>query len=67
MAILRMFPKKKKPMLSVGTKIKFNDGSIAIIDAKSNEMGDYDYSLLFKDKKKSIDYLINKAWEFVEE
>lgn len=66
MAILRMFPEKKKSILDVGTKIKFSDGSIATIETKIHGMGDYECVLSFNDKEESIDYLIGRVWEVIE-
>lgn len=62
MAILRTFPEKKKPILKVGTKIKFDDGKIA--EVRLNEVG---YQLCFIDGRyTTIDYLVDKTWEVVE-
>lgn len=33
-AILRMFPKKKKPILEVGSKIRFDNGKLYSIEKK---------------------------------
>lgn len=64
MALLRMFSKKKKPMLSVGTKIMFSDGRIAEIT-----QGDINPYLSFPEEKGfvGISYLIGRTWEVVEE
>lgn len=66
MAILRMFPEKKNPLLSTGTKIKFSNGDIATVTKV--ECGDICfYSLVFENGYKVyIDYLIGKTWEVVE-
>lgn len=66
MAILRMFRKKKKPLLSVGTKIRFEDGEVAkfeeITDGK-----DTVFILRFKDGRSSfLSSLVGKIWEFAE-
>lgn len=61
MAILRMFREKKKPILEVGTKIKFSDGDIATVVFLRKE-----YYLMFESHKEKLDYLIGRVWEFVE-
>lgn len=61
MAILRMFKEKKKPILEVGTKIKFSDGSIATVVFLRKE-----YCLMFESHKEKLDYLIGRSWEVVE-
>lgn len=62
MAILRMFREKKKPLIRVGTKIKFGDGKIA--EVRLNEVG---YQLCFIDGRyATIDYLVDKTWEVIE-
>lgn len=65
MAILRMFPEKKKPLLSVGTKIKFDDGSIAKI-----ELTTAGHELMFYTingcTSRSLSYLLGRTWEVVE-
>lgn len=66
MALLRMFPKKEKPILEVGTKIRFSDGTVATI-SKVDCGCLYYHALVFKDKHKEyIDYLVGKTWEIVE-
>jgi hypothetical protein len=68
MAILRMFPEKKKPTLEIGTKIKFSDGRIATlvkIEPEVEYLAIY-YQLDFGSYYRSIDYLIGKTWEVVE-
>lgn len=66
MAILRMFKKKEKPILEVGTKIKFSDGSIATILLKQGILP----ILFFTDDKgrecESMEYLVGKTWEVIE-
>lgn len=68
MAILRMFPEKKKPLLENGTKIKFSDGRIATLVRFEPEVdyGAIYYRLDFGDYYKSTDYLVGKTWEIVE-
>lgn len=67
MAILRMFPKNKKPMLEVGTKIKFSDGSIATI-SKVDCGVEGPCILVFENgSRKFVSYLIGRTWEVVEE
>lgn len=61
MALLRMFKKKKKPLLPVGAKIKFSDGKIATL---RKIRPDY-YRLDFGDYYKGTDYLIGKIWEII--
>lgn len=61
MAILRMFPEKKKPILGVGTKIKFDNGEIATIVYLRKEI-----ILFFESHKEKLDYLIGKTWEIIE-
>jgi hypothetical protein len=66
MAILRMFPEKKKPLLEIGTKIKFSDGKIATITKVDCDMVSY-YDLEFRDgHRETVDYLIGRTWEIVE-
>jgi hypothetical protein len=57
-----MFREKKKPILDVGTVIKFSDGKIAEI-CELNGV----YHLAFGGYIKSIEYLVGKTWEVVEE
>lgn len=61
MAILRMFRKKKKPTLDIGTKIRFNSGDIATVVFLKKE-----YCLMFESHKEKLNYLIGKTWEVVE-
>lgn len=69
MAILRMFKEKKKPVLSVGTKIKFDNGKLYNIEKKVDLYNREEYCL--RDKNTMVcypmDYLIGKIWEVVEE
>lgn len=62
MAILRMFKEKKKPILDVGTKIKFSDKKIAVVDTYNKR----EYFLIIEGSKISLDYLIGRTWEIVE-
>lgn len=64
MAILRMFPEKKKPLLENGTKIKFNNGEIGQIIEFEDK-----YCLFIEKGNLHLDlsYLIGKTWEVVEE
>lgn len=65
MAILRMFKKKEKPILEVGTKIRFNSGDIATI-SKVDCGNLHFYTLVFGNgHKESSDYLIGRTWEVV--
>lgn len=65
MAILRMFPEKKTPLLSVGTKIKFSDDDTATV-TRVDSGGIHYYVLVFEDGSKVYtDYLIGKTWEVV--
>jgi UDP-N-acetylglucosamine pyrophosphorylase len=52
---------KKKPILEVGTKIKFSDGDIATIVYLKKEI-----ILFFESHKEKLDYLIGRTWEIVE-
>lgn len=66
MAILRMFPEKKKPILDAGTKIKFSDGSIATILL---ERGILPILVFIDDKGREyehMEYLVGRIWEIVE-
>lgn len=65
MAILRMFRKKEKPLLSAGTKIKFSDGSIATL-AKMGTGVNTIYQLDFGYCCEYTDYLIGRTWEVIE-
>lgn len=62
MAILRMFPEEKKPILEVGTKIKFSDKKIAVVDTYNGR----DYFLMIEGSEISLDYLVGRIWEVVE-
>lgn len=62
MAILRMFKEKKKPTFTVGTKIKFSDGKIAVIDTYNKR----DHFLMLDGVEFRLDYLIGRTWEIVE-
>lgn len=61
MAILRMFKEKKKPIFTVGTEIKFDNGETATLVFLKKE-----YWLMFANHKEKLDYLVNKTWEIVE-
>ena len=61
MALLRMFPEKKKHLLSVGTKIKFSDGKIATIVFLRKE-----YCLMFESHIEKFYYLVGRSWDVVE-
>jgi hypothetical protein len=63
MAILRMFPEKKKTLLSVGTKIKFDNGEIATV---FRDEVNTRYVLDFVTRFELMEYLIGKTWEVVE-
>lgn len=66
MAILRMFKEKKKPILGVGTKIKFSTSDIATISKIDCGSVSF-YNLVFGNgHRESLDYLISKTWEVVE-
>ena len=69
MAILRMFRKKKKPILEVGSKIRFYNGKLYNIEKRVNLYNMEEYCLRDKNTKAcySMDYLIGKIWEVVEE
>lgn len=64
MAILRMFRKKKEPLLENGTKIKFSDGRIATL-VKTEPIDSF-YRLDFGGYSEDTDYLIGRTWEVVE-
>ena len=65
MAILRMFPEKKKPLLSIGTKVRFDDGSIAKIVSTTvgPELG---FDTINGYTSRSLSYLLGRTWEVVE-
>ena len=64
-AVLQMFPEKKKHILDIGTKVRFDDGSIARIE--STTAGP---ELLFYTingcTSRSLSYLVGRTWEVVE-
>lgn len=66
MAILRMFKEKKKPLLKVGTKIKFENGETYVIESCIDE---YREEFILRNKISEIgfpiDFLIGKTWEVV--
>lgn len=64
-AILKIFPKKKKPLLSVGTKIKFEDGSIAKIVSTTNG-SELEFNTINGYTSRSLSYLLDRAWEVIE-
>lgn len=64
MAILRMFPEKKKPTLQNLSRIRFSDGRFAMVITRP---GDDKPLLDFGDKIQTLDYLFNRTWEIVEE
>lgn len=68
MAILRMFPKKEKTTLEVGTKIRFDNGKLYTIEKRVDLYKREEYCLRDKNTMVcySIDYLIGKNWEVVE-
>lgn len=61
MAILRMFRKKKKPLLENGTKIKFSDGRIAVIKT-INAL----HYLEIDEEIHPIGLLVSSIWEVIE-
>lgn len=65
MAILRMFPEKKKPILDIGTKIRFDDGSIAkvVSTTAGPELG---FDTINGYTSRSLSYLLGRTWEVVE-
>lgn len=67
MAILRMFRKKKKPILEVGSKIRFDNGKLYTIEKRVNSYNREEYCLRDKNTMVcySIDYLIGRTWEVV--
>lgn len=62
MAILRMFREKKKTLLSVGTKIRFDNGKTATIvnihKLSLLEFGEFHHE--------NLSYLIGRTWEVEE-
>lgn len=69
MAILRMFKEKKKPLLEVGTKIRFDNGKVYNIEKNVALYNREEYCLRDKNTMVCypIDYLIGKTWEVIEE
>ena len=65
MAVLRMFPEKKKPLLSFGTKIKFNDGNIAKIEP-TVAGPELIFNTIDGYTSQPLSYLLGKTWEVVE-
>lgn len=65
MAILRMFPEKKKPLLSIGTKVRFNDGSIAKIES-TTAGPELSFQTINGYTSRSLSYLLGRTWEVVE-
>ena len=65
MAILRMFPEKKKPIIDIGTKIRFDDGSIVKIVSTTAgpELG---FDTINGYTSRSLSYLLGRTWEVVE-
>lgn len=64
-AILRMYKEKGKPILDIGTKIKFSDGNIATISNVDCGNLHY-YTLVFGNGHiESSDYLIGRNWEVI--
>lgn len=66
MAILRMFPEKeKKPLLSIGTKVRFNDGSIAKIES-TTAGPELSFSTINGYTSRPLSYLLDRTWEVIE-
>lgn len=65
MAILRMFPEKKKPLLSIGTKVRFDDGSIAKIES-TTAGPELSFSTINGYTSRSLSYLLGRTWEVIE-
>lgn len=65
MAILQMFPEKKKPLLSFGTKIKFDDGSIAKIES-TTAGPELSFQTIDGYTSRPLSYLLGRTWEVVE-
>lgn len=65
MAILKMFPEKKKPLLSIGTKVRFNDGSIAKIES-TTAGPELIFSTINGYTSRSLSYLLGRTWEVIE-
>lgn len=63
MAILRMFPEKKKLTLQNLSRIRFSDGRFAMVFTRP---GDDKPLLDFGDGVQTLDYLFNRTWEIVE-
>lgn len=65
MGILRMFPEKKKPLLSIGTKVRFDDGSIAKIES-TTAGPELSFCTINGYTSRSLSYLLGRTWEVVE-
>lgn len=65
MAILRMFPEKKKPLLSIGTKVRFDDGSIAKIES-TTAGPELSFRTINGYTSRSLSYLLGRTWEVIE-
>lgn len=65
MAILRMFPEKRKPLLSIGTKVRFDDGSIAKIES-TTAGPELSFRTINGYTSRSLSYLLGRTWEVVE-
>lgn len=65
MAVLRMFPEKKKPLLSIGTKVRFDDGSIARIES-TTAGPELSFRTINGYTSRSLSYLLGRTWEVVE-
>lgn len=63
--ILKKFPKKKKPLLPVNAKIKFEDGSIARIISTTNGP-ELSFETINGYTSRSLSYLLDKVWEVME-
>ena len=58
--------KIKKPLLDVGTKIRFSDGKIGILKRETTHYGKLYYVIELKDGVcMDFDYLVGKTWEVV--
>lgn len=66
MAILKMFPEKKKPLLSIGTKIKFDDGSIAKIES-TTAGPELFLQTINGCTFRPLSYLLGRTWEVIKE
>jgi hypothetical protein len=65
MAILRMFPEKKNPLLSIGKKVRFDDGSIAEI-VSTTAGPELSFHTINGYTSRSLSYLLGRTWEVVE-